>query len=64
MHRQPVFANCRRVGGEVAEQLFSDGLCLPSGSSLTPSDLERVISTFLAVPRRRSRRELSVSVQA
>jgi pyridoxal phosphate-dependent aminotransferase EpsN len=64
MHRQPVFESCRRVGGEVAERFFRDGLCLPSGSPLTPSDLERVISAFLSVPRRRTRRELSVSVEA
>ncbi len=64
MHRQPVFADCRRVGGEVTEQLFADGLCLPSGSSLTESDLDRVISAFLSVPRRRIRRPVAVSVEA
>ncbi len=63
MHCQPVFASCRRVGGEVCEQFFADGLCLPSGSSLTPSDIERVISAFLSVPRRRTRRPVSVSVE-
>jgi len=64
MHCQPVFESCRRVGGEVSEQFFADGLCLPSGSSLTPSDSERVISAFLSVPRRRARRPVSVSVEA
>ena len=64
MHKQPVFANCRHVGGEVAEQLFADGLCLPSGSSLTRSELDRVISAFLSVPRRRSRSPVTVSVEA
>ena len=28
----------------VAESLFRDGLCLPSGSNLTDDDLERVTS--------------------
>lgn len=42
MHLQPVFAGCDRFGGDVAEDLFNRGLCLPSGSNLTPSDLERV----------------------
>ena len=42
MHLQPVFASCERVGGQVAEALFSRGLCLPSGSSLTVSELDRV----------------------
>jgi pyridoxal phosphate-dependent aminotransferase EpsN len=54
MHRQPVFTDCRRVGGGVSERLFAEGLCLPSGSALENSDLERVIATFLSVPRRAS----------
>jgi pyridoxal phosphate-dependent aminotransferase EpsN len=45
MHRQPVFAGCRMYGGQVSERLFERGLCLPSGSSLTPADQERVISS-------------------
>ncbi|KZL51428.1 pyridoxal phosphate-dependent aminotransferase [Nodularia spumigena CENA596] len=43
MHLQPVFAHCDRIGGEVAEYLFHHGLCLPSGSNLSHSDLDRVI---------------------
>lgn len=34
----------RVVGGDVAEGLFDRGLCLPSGTAMTESDLERVIS--------------------
>ncbi|HEV3301121.1 MAG TPA: DegT/DnrJ/EryC1/StrS family aminotransferase [Planctomycetaceae bacterium] len=64
MHAQPVFENCRHVGGEVAEQLFADGLCLPSGSSLTSSDLDHVITAFLSVPRSRIRRPVTVPVEA
>ena len=44
MHLQPVFAAYERVGGETAEALFADGLCLPSGSSLTEDDLARVVA--------------------
>ena len=44
MHLQPVFAGARMFGGAVSEQLFADGLCLPSGSSLTESDQDRVIA--------------------
>ena len=40
---QPVFAECESIGGEVASDLFTRGLCLPSGSNLTDEDLERVI---------------------
>jgi dTDP-4-amino-4,6-dideoxygalactose transaminase len=43
LHLQPVFAECCAVGGEVAEELFDRGLCLPSGSSLTDDDRNRVI---------------------
>lgn len=44
MHLQPVFQECRRVGGAVCEHLFDRGLCLPSGSVMTEDDLERVVS--------------------
>ncbi len=43
MHLQPVFQGCESVGGGVAEELFATGLCLPSGSNLTPQDQDRVI---------------------
>jgi dTDP-4-amino-4,6-dideoxygalactose transaminase len=43
MHLQPLFAACQRIGGAVAEDLFSRGLALPSGSNLTTNDLDRVI---------------------
>ena len=43
MHLQPVFKECEIFGGEVAEDLFNRGLCLPSGSNLTDSDLQRVV---------------------
>lgn len=44
MHLQPVFEKYRVYGGDVAARLFRDGLCLPSGSSLTPEDRDRVIA--------------------
>jgi dTDP-4-amino-4,6-dideoxygalactose transaminase len=34
----------RAVGGEVAEDLFNRGLCLPSGTAMNEEDLERVAS--------------------
>lgn len=43
MHLQPVFKGCRVVGGDVSEDLFNRGLCLPSGTQMTDEDLERVI---------------------
>lgn len=55
MHLQPVFAKFERRGGRVAEELFQDGLCLPSGSNLTPDDLARVVEVMRAVPHRSRR---------
>lgn len=49
LHLQPVFADCECIGGEVAKNLFEQGLCLPSGSNLTTDDLERVICAMTAI---------------
>lgn len=46
MHLQPVFAGCPAIRGEVAEDLFRRGLCLPSGSNLDDASLERVVSVI------------------
>jgi len=43
MHLQPVFRKYEVIGGTVAERLFRDGLCLPSGSQLTETELARVV---------------------
>lgn len=47
MHLQPVFAGCETFGGSVAADLFRRGLCLPSGSSLSDVDLERILDVVL-----------------
>lgn len=46
MHLQPVFKGCRVVGGSVAEDLFERGLCLPSGTQMTPADQDRVMDVI------------------
>jgi len=38
----------RVVGGEVAEDLFKRGLCLPSGTAMTEEDLDRVVEVILS----------------
>ena len=53
MHLQPVFDGCECIGGEVAEDLFKYGLCLPSGTAMTDADLDRVISVILSCRRRK-----------
>jgi dTDP-4-amino-4,6-dideoxygalactose transaminase len=44
MHLQPIFAGDPIYGGEVAALLFERGLCLPSGSALSPDDQDRVVA--------------------
>jgi pyridoxal phosphate-dependent aminotransferase EpsN len=43
MHLQPLYRNAQRFGGEIAADLFSRGLCLPSSSNLTRDDQDHVI---------------------
>ncbi|MCY1532479.1 putative pyridoxal phosphate-dependent aminotransferase EpsN [compost metagenome] len=46
MHLQPVFAQAPYYGEKVGEQLFDQGLCLPSGSNLTDADFARIFDVF------------------
>lgn len=46
MHMQPIYENAPYYGGSVCEKLFEQGLCLPSGSSLTDEDIARVIDAI------------------
>ena len=46
MHMQPVFKDVKMLGGAVCEDLFDRGMCLPSGSGMSTSEQERVISTI------------------
>ena len=47
LHLQPVFENTETVGGAVSAAVFEQGLCLPSGSSLSDADQDRVIEIIL-----------------
>jgi dTDP-4-amino-4,6-dideoxygalactose transaminase len=47
MHAQPVFKSAPAYTNGVSDRLFRDGLCLPSGSNLTPNQLEKVIEILL-----------------
>lgn len=49
MHLQPIFEQYPYYGTTVSEQLFNDGLCLPSGSNLTDIDCERIKAVFDAL---------------
>jgi pyridoxal phosphate-dependent aminotransferase EpsN len=51
MHLQPVFRSHRAIGGDVAESLFARGICLPSGSGLSASDIDRVVGVIRGMSR-------------
>ncbi len=44
MHTQPLYAGAEVVGGAVAEELYRTGVCLPSSSSLSDAQQDRVIA--------------------
>ena len=52
MHMQPVFAGAERHLTGVAEDAFSRGLCLPSGSAMSDEDCERVARLIVDVVTR------------
>lgn len=51
MHLQPIFEDCLYYGNNIAENLFNDGLCLPSGSNLTPQEKERIHDVILSLKK-------------
>jgi dTDP-4-amino-4,6-dideoxygalactose transaminase len=51
LHLQPVFQGCEIVGGKVAEEIFRKGICLPSGTGMTQSDIERVVDVIRSLAK-------------
>jgi pyridoxal phosphate-dependent aminotransferase EpsN len=49
MHLQPVFRGARVLGGRVAEDVFTRGICLPSGSSMRDEERARVVEVIRKV---------------
>ncbi|MCG7753871.1 aminotransferase class I/II-fold pyridoxal phosphate-dependent enzyme [Flavihumibacter cheonanensis] len=47
MHLQPVFGGYPYFGGIVSEALFTNGLCLPSGSNLSEDQFNRIFFHLL-----------------
>jgi len=43
MHLQPLFADAPAVVDGISQKLFETGLCLPSGSNMSDSDIDRVV---------------------
>lgn len=52
MHCQPVFKGVKVVGGGVSERIFEHGLCLPSGSSMSDAEVDRVSDIVIGLHRR------------
>lgn len=46
MHLQPVFSNAPFYGDNTSAKLFDEGLCLPSGSNLKESEMERIFNVL------------------
>jgi dTDP-4-amino-4,6-dideoxygalactose transaminase len=65
MHLQPVFSEYRYFthgngdNGSVSDRLFEHGLCLPSGSNMTPMQQERVIETLRGLLTEQTSRRVS-----
>jgi dTDP-4-amino-4,6-dideoxygalactose transaminase len=52
LHIQPVFLSCPSYINDVSYNLFINGLCLPSGSNLSDSDLDRIIDCVVSKLKR------------
>jgi dTDP-4-amino-4,6-dideoxygalactose transaminase len=48
LHLQPAFSGIAFVGAGYCERVFDRGLCLPTGSALSPADQSRVIEIITA----------------
>lgn len=51
LHMQPLFEGCKFYAHSdkvVSEQLFAEGICLPSDSKMTAEEQQRVIEVVLS----------------
>jgi dTDP-4-amino-4,6-dideoxygalactose transaminase len=48
MHMQPIFAGCLAFTDGTCETLFDNGLCLPSGSSLTAEEHSKICEAVIS----------------
>ncbi len=49
MHQQPLFKDALSLTNGTSERLFAQGLCLPSGTAMTHSDVKRVSAVIKKV---------------
>lgn len=48
LHTQPIFAEFDFYGSDIAEKIFENGLCLPSGTAMSEADLDFIKTELLA----------------
>jgi dTDP-4-amino-4,6-dideoxygalactose transaminase len=53
MHLQPIFQKYPKYLNGTSDKLFNLGLCLPSGSSLTPQDINQITALIESFNRKR-----------
>lgn len=58
LHLQPVFKDKTYYCSEIAKELFNNGLCLPSGSSMTTEDRDRVIKVIKGCLNKKSEQSI------
>lgn len=51
MHLQPVFSQYPYYGNGVSDELFANGLCLPSGSNMSDADMTRIFTVLDAMTK-------------
>jgi dTDP-4-amino-4,6-dideoxygalactose transaminase len=49
MHQQPIFSSSKSYLSGVADKLFENGLCLPSGSNITEEEFDRIFKCLDSV---------------
>lgn len=49
MHMQPIFSGYDYVGGNVSEELFENGVCLPSDTKMSDDDLRRICNVIKGI---------------
>jgi dTDP-4-amino-4,6-dideoxygalactose transaminase len=66
MHQQPLFEGCSyyplEEGRSFADTAFAQGVCLPSGSNLTPAEQDRILRAIEQIFDR-ARRRIGAAVQ-
>ncbi len=49
MHLQPIYQQYEFIGGMVSENIYNNGICLASGTSLSEDDQDRIITILKAI---------------